>query len=58
MRVVPAAIRRAATRLLSENRLFAIALIPAVLLRVDAELGYRWQSWFNDSFSYVPRPSR
>jgi hypothetical protein len=33
--------------------LFALALIPAVLLRVDAELGYRWQSWFNDSFSYV-----
>ena len=20
---------------------------------MDAELGYRWQSWFNDSFSYV-----
>jgi hypothetical protein len=35
------------------NLLFALALIPAVLLRVDAELGYRWQSWFNDSFSYV-----
>jgi hypothetical protein len=28
-------------------------LIPAVLLRVDAELGYRWQAWFNDSFEYV-----
>jgi len=27
--------------------------IPAVLLRVDAELGYRWQAWFNDSFQYV-----
>jgi hypothetical protein len=29
------------------------ALLPAFLLRVDAELGYRWQSWFNDSFSYA-----
>jgi hypothetical protein len=38
---------------LADNKLFALALIPAVLLRVDAELGYRWQSWFNDSFSYV-----
>ena len=28
-------------------------LIPAFLLRVDAELGYRWQAWFNDSFEYV-----
>ena len=49
MRAVPAVIRRC----LAENKLFALALIPAVLLRVDAELGYRWQSWFNDSFSYV-----
>jgi hypothetical protein len=24
-----------------------------VLLRLDAELGYRWQAWFNDSFQYV-----
>ncbi len=53
MSVMPAVIRRAAARLLSENRLFAIALIPALALRTDAELGYRWQSWFNDSFSYV-----
>ncbi len=53
MSVMPAVIRRATSRLLSENRLFAVALVPAVLLRVDAELGYRWQSWFNDSFSYV-----
>ncbi len=29
------------------------ALFLALLLRIDAELGYRWQSWFNDSFSYV-----
>jgi len=28
-------------------------MIPAVLLRIDAELGYRWQVWFNDSFDYV-----
>jgi hypothetical protein len=27
--------------------------VPAALLRVDAELGYRWQSWFNDSWNYV-----
>jgi hypothetical protein len=53
LRVMPAVTRRAAARLLSENKLFAVVLIPAVLLRVDAELGYRWQSWFNDSFSYV-----
>ncbi len=49
MRVVPAVIRSALTR----NKLFAIALVPAALLRVDAELGYRWQSWFNDSWNYV-----
>jgi len=49
LRAVPAVIRRS----LAGNLLFALALIPAVLLRVDAELGYRWQSWFNDSFSYV-----
>ena len=49
MRAVPAGIRRS----LADNKLFVLALIPAVLLRVDAELGYRWQSWFNDSFSYV-----
>jgi len=45
--------RRTAARLLAENKLFAVAVIPALLLRLDAELGYRWQSWFNDSFSYV-----
>jgi hypothetical protein len=50
---MPAVTRRAAARLLAENKLFAVALVPAVLLRVDAELGYRWQSWFNDSFTYV-----
>jgi hypothetical protein len=53
LRVMPAGIRQAAGRLLADNRLFAVALVPALLLRVDAELGYRWQSWFNDSFSYV-----
>jgi Dolichyl-phosphate-mannose-protein mannosyltransferase len=53
LRVVPAVTQRAAVRLLTANKLFAAALIPALLLRVDAELGYRWQSWFNDSFSYV-----
>ena len=53
MRVMPAALWRAAARLFAENRLFAVVLVPALLLRVDAELGYRWQSWFNDSFNYV-----
>ena len=53
MRVMPAVIWRSITRLIAGNRLFAAALIPALALRVDAELGYRWQSWFNDSFSYV-----
>ena len=53
MRVMPAALWRTAARLFTENRLFAVALVPALLLRADAELGYRWQSWFNDSFNYV-----
>ena len=53
MRVMPAASWRAAASLFGRNRLFAVALVPAVLLRIDAELGYRWQSWFNDSFNYV-----
>jgi hypothetical protein len=49
LRVVPTVIRRA----LAKNKLFAIVLVPAALLRIDAELGYRWQSWFNDSWNYV-----
>ena len=53
MRVLPAVIWRSITRLIAGNRLFAVALVPALALRVDAELGYRWQSWFNDSFTYV-----
>ncbi len=40
-------------RIWAGHRLFVIVLIPAVLLRADAELGYRWQAWFNDSFEYV-----
>jgi Dolichyl-phosphate-mannose-protein mannosyltransferase len=36
-----------------DNKLFALVLIPALLLRVDAELGYEWQAWFNDSFQYM-----
>jgi hypothetical protein len=39
--------------LITGNRLFVLLLIPALLLRADAELGYEWQSWFNDSFQYM-----
>jgi hypothetical protein len=46
-------LRSLAARTWAGNRLFIIVLTPALLLRVDAELGYRWQSWFNDSFQYV-----
>jgi hypothetical protein len=45
--------RGLAARAWSGHRLFIIVLTPAVLLRLDAELGYRWQAWFNDSFQYV-----
>jgi hypothetical protein len=45
--------RELAARAWAGHRLFIIVLTPAVLLRVDAELGYRWQAWFNDSFQYV-----
>jgi len=48
-----AGVRNLAARTWSGHRLFLIVLTPAVLLRVDAELGYRWQAWFNDSFQYV-----
>src|SRR6201986_1237410 len=50
---MPAVIWRSSARLIAGNRLFAVALVPALALRVAAELGYRWQSWFNDSFTYV-----
>jgi hypothetical protein len=49
----PARVRSLAARIWSGHRLFVIVLIPAVLLRADAELGYRWQAWFNDSFEYL-----
>ena len=52
----PAALARVqsvAARTWAGHRLFILVLAPAVLLRVDAELGYRWQSWFNDSFEYL-----
>jgi hypothetical protein len=45
--------RARAARIWSGHRLFVLVLIPAALLRADAELGYRWQAWFNDSFLYV-----
>jgi hypothetical protein len=50
---LPARVASLAARIWSEHRLFVIVLLPAVLLRVDAELGYRWQAWFNDSFEYL-----
>ena len=45
--------RSLAARTWSGHRLFIIVGIPAFLLRVDAEFGYRWQAWFNDSFQYL-----
>jgi hypothetical protein len=45
--------RALAARAWAGHRLFIIVLTPAVLLRVDAELGYRWHAWFNDSFQYI-----
>ena len=48
-----AGLRSLPARIWSGHRLFVIVLIPAVLLRADAELGYRWQAWFNDSFEYL-----
>jgi hypothetical protein len=45
--------RSLAARTWAGHRLFIIVLTPAFLLRVDAELGYRWQAWFNDSFEYL-----
>jgi hypothetical protein len=48
-----ARVRSLAARTWSDHRLFLLVLVPAVLLRADAELGYRWQSWFNDSFEYL-----
>src|SRR3984957_17510846 len=50
---MPAGIWRPARSLIARHRLFAAVLVPALLLRIDAELGYRWQSWFNDSYTYV-----
>ena len=49
MRVLPTRIRR----VVAGNKLFTAVLVPAFLLRVDAELGYRWWAYFNDSFNYV-----
>jgi hypothetical protein len=57
LRVMPAVGRRPAvaaiTGLISRNRLFTVTLAVAALIRLDIELGYRWQSWFNDSWGYV-----
>ena len=48
-----AGLRSLAARTWAQNRLFIIVLTPAFLLRLDTELGYRWQAWFNDSFQYL-----
>jgi hypothetical protein len=40
-------------QIIKRNRLFTAVLVVGTLLRIDAELGYRWQSWFNDSWDYV-----
>src|ERR1700727_3889024 len=50
---MPAVIWRSITRLIAGNRLFNAVLVPALALRVDAERGDRWQSWFSDAFTYV-----
>ena len=50
--------RGLAARTWSGHRLFIIVCIPAVLLRADAELGYQWQAWFNDSFEYMQNTIR
>ena len=39
--------------LIARNRAFTVVLVVSALIRLDAELGYRWQSWFNDSWDYV-----
>jgi hypothetical protein len=49
LRVMPARIRR----VVADNKLFTAALVAGVLLRLCAELGYRWWVYFNDSFSYI-----
>jgi hypothetical protein len=36
-----------------DNKFFTVILTLGFLLRVDTELGYEWQAWFNDSFSYI-----
>jgi hypothetical protein len=36
-----------------DNKFFSLALTGALLLRIDTELGYQWQAWFNDSFTYM-----
>ena len=36
-----------------DNKFFSLALTGALLLRIDTEIGYQWQAWFNDSFTYM-----
>jgi hypothetical protein len=48
-----ARLRSLAAQTWAGHRLFIIVLTGALLLRADAEVGYRWQTWFNDSFEYI-----
>ena len=53
MKARPTAIWPSFTKLDACNRLFAVTLAAALLLRIDAQLGYRWQSGFNHSRHYL-----
>jgi hypothetical protein len=48
----PAATRPIAA-LLARHWLFVLVLVPAIVLRTLAMLGFRWALWFNDSYQYV-----
>ncbi len=48
----PAPPRPVAARL-SRHWLLLALLVPAIVLRVIAMLGFRWALWFNDSYQYL-----
>lgn len=39
--------------LIRRHRIFSVSLALGALLRIDAMIGYRPASWFNDSFDYL-----